>query len=157
VIHIDAALKVEVDAFFALWKARADWRGAEDGVVPLNGITGDDLSQEQEENLEKRGCAFTRKDGMPKRFFNGLRMQFEIDAYRTQISGIPWAIIRAQDGQFLVPDYPAYTFIPMTPTLCLYAGAASGWVTRENLAEINAAQRAGSREYFFARNLSECP
>jgi hypothetical protein len=55
VTHIDGAQKVVVDAFFALWKVRADWRGVQDGVVPLNGITGEDLSQEQEENLEKNG------------------------------------------------------------------------------------------------------
>jgi len=157
VTHIDATQKPAVDSFYALWRARAEWRTEEDGVVVLNAVTGDALSQEQQENLEKKGILFVRRDGMPKRFLHGVRMQFEIDAYRTQISAISWAIIRAQKGQFVVPDYPAHLFIPITPTVCLCRSEASGLVTRENLAEINAVQRTGSREYFFAQDLSKCP
>ena len=155
--RIDAAEKAAVDGFFSLWKARSDWRLAEGGVVPLNGVRGDDLSQEQQENLERNGYAFMRKDGMPKRFFHGLRIQMEIRAYQTQLSNISWGVIRASAGQFVVPDYPAYMFIPITPTICLYPGTGRGSVTRENLADINAAQRAGSRGYFFAQDLSQCP
>lgn len=157
VTHIDAEQKPAVDAFYALWRIRADWRGAEDGVIPLPGVTGDDLSLDAQENLESNRYAFARKDGMPKRFIHGVRMQMEMNAYRSQVSAVPWAIIRAREGQFLVPDHPTYLYIPITPTICLARGESSGWITRANLAEINAAQRAASREYFFAQDLSNCP
>jgi hypothetical protein len=47
--------------------------------------------------------------------------------------------------------------IPITPTLCLSAGGQTGVITKKNLAEINAAFRGASCDYFFAKDLTVCP
>ena len=56
------------------------------------------------------------------RMFYGLQIQFRIDAYVRDLSRVQWGIIQAQEGHLVVPDYPAYTIIPLTPTLCLCSG-----------------------------------
>lgn len=124
VTTIDAEPKAKVDAFFALWKLRADYKTADGDEVNFRGVTGRDCGMDQEEKFEKGGVAFLRKGGnMPARMVLGLRIQIEIDAYLYEaLSGIQWGIIGAEEGHFIVPDYPATAIIPLTPTLCLCSG-----------------------------------
>ena len=65
--------------------------------------------------------------------------------------------LNALEGHFVVPDYPAYTIIPLTPTLCLCSGGQTGTITKENLAEMNRSFKLASRKYFFAQDLTQCP
>ena len=159
VTTIDAAQKEKVDAFFALWTLRVDYKNADGDDVNFKGVTGRDWGIEQEEKFENAGVAFLRKGGkMPARMVLGRRIQFEIDAYVDEIlSGVHWGIIGAEEGQFIVPDYPANAIIPLTPTLCLCSGEQSGTIKRQDVARMNSCQKSVSREYFFARDFAHCP
>jgi hypothetical protein len=158
VSFIDSEYKVTVDNFFALWRFRVDYKDAPDDEIQFNRVTGEDWSQDQEERFERAGVAYLRTGGrMPARIMHGLRIQFQIDSYVRQLVSVQWGVIRAQAGQFVVPDYPELMIIPISPSLCLSAGGQSGEITRDNLAEVNHNFRERSREYYFAKDLAQCP
>jgi hypothetical protein len=151
--------KPVIDRMYALWYMRSRYRDLEDQEVSLNGIVGDALTKEQEENLEKNGYLFARKGGtMPARQLNGMLLQMRIDDYARQlVAGVPrWGIISTQSGEFIVPDVPLHTIIPLSPRLALVNSASDGVITGENLTEINRAASAASWEYFFAHDFSKC-
>ena len=155
---IDDGQKEKIDAFFALWKMRADYKTVHGGAISFNDVTGAKWTPDQEEQFEKGHVSFFREDGtMPARMFYGLEIQFRSDAYVRDLSSVQWEIIHALEGHFVVPDYPAYTIIPLTPTLCLCSGGQTGTITKQNLAEINRSFKLASRKYFFAQDLTQCP
>lgn len=158
VTSINPAQKGKIDAFFALWKMRADYRGLDDNAISFKGVTGADWTKDQEELFEKSHTSFLRTGGkMPARMLYGLRIQVGIDRYTHDLAGTQWGIICPQDGHFVVPDYPQYAIIPLTPTLCLCSGGQTGTITAPNLAEINRSFKAASVEYYFALDLARCP
>jgi hypothetical protein len=79
---IDDGQKEKIDAFFALWKMRADYKTADGGAISFNDVTGAKWTPDQEEQFEKGHVSFFREGGtMPARMFYGLQIQFRIDAY----------------------------------------------------------------------------
>ncbi len=152
--------KAAIDRMYALWHMRSRYRELESQEVQLNGNVGNDLTKEQEENLEKNGYMFARKSGtMPARQLNGLELQLRIDNYaRDLAAGVTrWGVISAQSGEFIVPDVPSHGIIPLTPRVALVQSAPDGMIIERNVAEINQAMRATSQDYFFARDFSSCP
>jgi hypothetical protein len=152
--------KATIDIKYALWYTRTRYRDLEEHEVQLNGIAGNDLSKEQEENLEKNNYMFTRNNGnMPARLINGAQLQIRIGqqahSFATSVTG--WGVIRTQSGEFIVPDVPSHGIIPLTPRLALVNNAPDGMITEQNLAEINRAMRETSEDYFFARDCLSCP
>lgn len=150
--------KPAIDRMFALWYMRARYRELEAQEIQTAGITGDELTKVQEENLEKNGYAFTRKGGrLPARQLNGIQLQVRTNRYVEQLEAVRWGVIRVQSGEFVVPDVPMYTILPLTPSLALINSPLDGTILEANLAEINSNVRASSQAYFFARDLSQCP
>jgi hypothetical protein len=128
--------------------------------TPLNGVAGTDLSPEQQENLESNGYMFARRHGaMPTRQLNGAVVEMRTGFYVEELakSVTRWGIIRAQGGEFIVPDVPWHGVIPLTPELVLVWNAPDGMITEQNLAQVNAAMRSASEIYYFARDLACCP
>lgn len=158
-VTITPEQKPAIDRMFALWYMRARYRKLEAQEIQLRGITGDNLTKAQEENLEKNGYIFSRRGGaMPARQLNGLQLQWRIDGYaRDLAASTRWGVISAQSGEFIMPDVPSHTIIPLSPRLALVASAPYGIIREQNVAEINGAIRADSRQYFFARDFSSCP
>jgi hypothetical protein len=159
-VVIASEQKPAVDRMYALWYMRARYRDLEGQEIQLNDIAGHARTKEQEENLEKNGYMFARKGGtMPARQLNGVQLQMRTDAYARQLAaGVTrWGIISAQSGEFIVPDVPSHTIIPLSPRLALVGSAPDGVIVEENLAEINRAACDASQEYFFARDFSKCP
>jgi hypothetical protein len=108
--------------------------------------------------VEANKCIFIRADGrMPARFLNGHQILSEIIRFRKSLVSVPWGIIGAHEGEFLVPDMPSRQFIPLTPSLCLVASHPSRIILKQNVVEINRIVKAESEAYFFARDLSKCP
>jgi hypothetical protein len=137
---------------------RADYKASSDADISLKGVTGHKWTKDQEEQFEKGGASFLREGGfLPARMFHGLQIQRGIDAYVGDLSAVQWGIIRTQGGHLIAPDYPAYTIIPLTPTLCLCSGGQDGTITRQNIAELNHSFKAVSVEYFFAQDFAQCP
>ncbi|MBR1175386.1 hypothetical protein JQ617_15595 [Bradyrhizobium sp. KB893862 SZCCT0404] len=152
--------KHSIDRMYALWYMRARYRELEAQEIQLNGITGSHLTLEQEENLERNGYIFTRERGtMPARQLNGVVLQMRMDWYAHHLSTHVqrWGVIVAQSGEFVVPDVPWHQIMPLTPRLALVHSSLDGMITEQNLAQINAAMTALSRDYFFARDFANCP
>ena len=151
--------KPSIDSLFALCYMRARYRDLDAQEIQLSGIMGSELSKAQEENLEKNGYLFTRTGGkIPARQLNGLQLQLRINGYAAELAALTrWGVIRAQAGEFIVPDVPVHTVIPLSPTFALISPAPDGVIVEQNLAEINRSAMASSQAYFFARNLSHCP
>jgi hypothetical protein len=152
--------KVAIDRAYALWYMRARYRELETQEIQLNGIVGNELTKEQEENLEKNGYIFARKNGkLPARQLNGIQLRMRIDDYaRTLATTVTrWGVITAQSGEFIVPDVPSHGIIPLTPCLALVNSASDGMIVERNVAEINRAVKETSLDYFFARDCGACP
>jgi hypothetical protein len=159
VTEIGDSEKNIVDRFWSLWYMRALNRTLESQEVQARGIIGGSmLTQDQEENLEKNGYMFAREGGrFLARQLNGMKVQIGIDRYHGSLSETKWGIIHAEEGEFVVPDAPTCTIVPLTPTLCIAASPVSGTIVFQNVAEINRAVVDHARSYFFARDLSKCP
>jgi hypothetical protein len=115
--------------------------------------------RDQEENLELNGYVFIRLGGrLPARQINGAQLRILIAKYaHEKLSDARWGIIQAQSGEFIVPDVPLHTIVPLTPGCCLISPALNGIILRGNVAEINRSVSAASRVYFFARDFENCP
>lgn len=151
--------KQAVEGMFALWYMRGRYRELAAQEIRLNGIVGDSLTKEQEENLEANGYLFARSGGrMPARQLNGLWLQRRIYGFRSDLSSIErWGVITPESGEFIVADVPSHGIMPLTPKLALVASSPDGMISVENLALLNRASMADSQQYFFARDLSACP
>ncbi len=151
--------KQTVERFFALWYMRSRYRELEDQEIKLNGISGDNLTKEQEENLEANGCLFARTGGIvPARQLNGLWLQRQIDGYTQDLSSVErWGVIQPQSGEFIITDMPSHMIIPLMPKLALVGNAPDGMIVTDDLAQLNRLVVSGSKRYFVARDLSECP
>ena len=152
--------KLVVDEFFALWYWRSRLRTLATQEIQARGVTGGGgLSRDQEELLEKRRILFARRGGrFLARQLNGVELWMRTYRYaQNELAMTRWGIIEAQEGEFVVPDVPWPTIMPITPTRCLAAPASNRMITRQNLVEINRNAIAGSQAYFFARDFRACP
>jgi hypothetical protein len=161
VVSIAESGKAKLDRFFALWSIRATFRHMELADVKFNGITGDALTKDQEERLENVGVLFMRQGGtMPAHRFHGVQMQMGIMRKVSELANIRWGIVRALEGQFIVPDFPNTTMIPVAPTLCFCGTPGdlveSGAVLKRNVIEINRHLIDNCRQYYFANDLRIC-
>jgi hypothetical protein len=161
VAKIEGTDKCKVDQFFALWKMRAMFRSKEVADVQFNGVTGESFTKDQEEKFEKMGVMFMREGGvMSAHRVHGFQIQAGIMRETSTLSNIGWGIVRAHEGQFIVPDFPSTTFIPLEPTLCLCGTTGNvidnGSISKRNVTDINLHLRAHSKEYYFAHDLREC-
>lgn len=157
---ISAEARSAIDRMYSLWYWRARYRELESQEIDLNGIIGSDLSLEQEENLESNGYMFARASGkMPARQMNGVTLMVRTNRYADHLANsiLRWGVIRAQAAEFIVPDMPWHGVLPLTPHLALINSSPDGLFTEESVAQFNSAMRAGSQDYFFARDFANCP
>lgn len=148
-----------VSAFMALWQLRALYRNRHDNFAQTGLRESDWLTKEQEELLESRRMIFSRPDGIiPARFMNGFAIQIIISQMlRTSLSEHQWGVVRASSGEFLVPDQPLVSLIPVTPTMCLCYNNPSGYITSDTITAINTQLYINSLDYCFARSFPLCP
>ncbi|MGF6858202.1 hypothetical protein [Paraburkholderia sp. CI3] len=155
--------KPAIDAMFALWFMRTHFRGLAAQELQLFGVPGYDITKAHEEHLESTDRLFVRKGGkIPARQINGGQLRLRVSGYTRDLAAAlsGWGVIHAQSGEFIVPDVPTLkikTFIPLSPVLALVGAVPDGDVLEETVAEINSALKAGSYQYYFARDLSKCP
>ena len=149
-----------ISEFYALWQARAERRhfptqsiGPMADVIGMRRIyTPDEL-----ELLEKNGINAFRGDGsIQMRHIMGPVIRLAMDRIREGMNDSHWVLVSAPDGEFCVPDVPAHGIIPLTPSIVLHS-MRSGSTSRGDVAEINGAMAAGTREYLFARSITCCP
>jgi hypothetical protein len=148
-----------VGQFWSLWRTRHGFK--KNGLPDLNlrGITGSELSEEQEETLEAKGVMYTRSDGtMPGRFAASIHVWGFYNAFRMEERDIRWGIVRSIEGEFIVPDtFDDLMAVPITPNLILLADQEDCWLNRDEVAVINRCAIQRAENYFFARDFGKCP
>jgi hypothetical protein len=157
--NFDRAYTQVISAYYVLWMVRAQICDQPEQDAVLHGIlAGGQWSKNKEEEIEKAGFAFQRGGTIPARLVNGLRARVMVGRYLGQVNPTAsWGVVRALDGEFLVPDWPIHAFIPINPTLALANPAVNQILDRNALALVNKQLRSASRRYFFARDLGACP
>ena len=96
----------------------------------------------------------------PAHRLHGQQIQVAIDREGSALSGIRWGIVQAIGGQFVVPDFPTITHVPLQPTLSL-CGGAQDWIvgagiTKTNVVGLNHHLLKGCKAYYFANDPAEC-
>ena len=150
--------KEAVEDFFSLWRTRQKFRaeGLED--FNLGGVEGDSLTKDQQEILERKHYIFCRDGVMPGRFAAGLHVFGYMNAFRHDNQHTQWGIVRAGEGEFIVPDcFQDMMIVPVSPKLMIIADQPNSTLTRSEVAVINQTAIDRSTDYYFARRLSSCP
>jgi hypothetical protein len=147
-----------LNLFLALWARRTQHRVLEAQNIKLNVVAGEPLTIEQQENLEKNHYTFMKEDGtIPARHLNGLKIQMGIRHDIDRLKANHWCVVRARSGEFIVPDTPLLSVIPLTPHLIVANYDHSLVLDRAGVAAVNQASIEASSAYYFARNLAACP
>ena len=147
-----------VSEFFSLWMARHHARKEPSGDVVLSGFFGSSITDEEAEILEAKGYAFTRSNVMPNHIFMSLCMKRWMDQLSQQLHCARWGIVRAEYGEFIVPDNgDGFVTVPVTPKICLVVGAPDSVISPLDVAQINFMAIRTAHEYYFARDLNKCP
>jgi hypothetical protein len=92
--------------------------------------------------------------------WNGIELQVRIDHEVMQLSNLRWGVVHAQDAQFLVPDTPTISFIPITPTLALCGTTGdvieNAIIPKDGVTHVNRLLKQHCKDYLFANDLGQC-
>ncbi|WP_236176099.1 hypothetical protein [Pseudomonas qingdaonensis] len=150
--------KAIVEEFFSLWRTRHKFKVEGLPDIKLEGLSGDQLTKDEQEILESKHVSFMLEGVMPGRFaasihLFGFHQQFAINNHQMQ-----WGIVRAGQGEFIVPDcFQDMMVIPLTPTIAIAADQSDSVLTIDEVATVNQLALTRVTDYFFARNFSRCP
>lgn len=145
---------------YALWNIRADER--EDPFDDQKTGAPDvsrHLTKDEEEYLERNHITFVRPDlSIPGRHLLGIQMRLNLFKVAKQMNDARWGILRASDGEFIVPDnFSNARILPLSPTICFSSPSSDAVIGAREVAEINSLAVTSSKWYYFARELSKCP
>ena len=148
-----------VSEFFFLWNLRFNAAMTPGEDVTLNMAAPErTLTKPQEEILERKGVMFIRENKLPFRFINGMSIMIETDRGMERMANAKWGIVRAAEGEFLVPDNTTgLSVVPVSPTICLADDAGDIALTLKDVGMVNRQLKDGARGFVFARDLAACP
>ncbi|MBF8660818.1 hypothetical protein [Pseudomonas putida] len=150
--------KVAIDEFFALCRARLSFKHNPFADVAVKAFHGDTLSIDEQERLEKHHVLFFRNGSMPGRFVAGVQGLRYVDFFVDSNAHNQWGIVRAGEGEFLVPDgFRDMMIVPLSPTISLMADQSDTVINKQKVAVVNRIAIEKSTQYYFARDLSVCP
>ncbi len=149
-----------INAFFALCFVRTEWQCIHlsnsriPGAIGLEYETSTDL----QEFLESRHVTCFGPDfTIPGPSVAGMVMQSRIYGVAHDLDDARWGIVRASKGEFLVADNFSYgRILPISPLICLVSGD-SGALSEEQVVWLNRQAISHSQEYYFAKDISQCP
>jgi len=119
---------------------------------------GFDSRDDYMDAVEKAGHVAEGSDGsIPGRFQSWPRFRMLKTKIRGQLEGFSWGIVRTQEAEFIVPDVSLDGFLPISPNVLLIAGKTDLTASRDDVSELNRRMKAGSRRWFFARDLKQSP
>jgi hypothetical protein len=152
--HVSGEHTQIANRFYALWYHRSRVEPTDEIETQMNKVTGENLSKDQQERLEKQHILFVRPGGkIATRHLTAFQLQAKIDLYSQQIKDYTWGVIQTPKGEFVMPDAPSHGLMPIAPNVLLAANHPNGTVLKSNLIKINTAFLAYTRNYFFARNI----
>lgn len=157
-----------INKFYCLWNIRTIHK--KDPIVgqqiDLTNVVGlsHRYTQDEEEQLEKGFISFIRSDyTIPGRFLASMHIALNLKAASAAMGHSNWRILRALDGEFIVPDNARQLpMLPLGPTACLWYESTKPvrpveYLTIEEVAWVNQQSLHASDGYFFARDLTMCP
>jgi len=142
-----------VSDMFALWHVRWHWQDSDRPDLTLKMDKPErPLSLDQQERLEKAGVLFTKPDGtFPVRQAVGVHIQLDQEELAHTLSERQWGVVRAERGQFVVPDtYGSDAILPLSPTVLLAWDCPDKTISDEAVAAINRVALARHKRYLFA-------
>ena len=161
VLKLCKADHAKISDMYALWNIRWFWSRQPIRDQPIEGAIGveTELTLDDQEFLEKTGITPIPPDlTISGRSLTGIKVQREFWRVRKQMRCSIWGILKSKRGEFLVPDNSCKCLIlPVAPQICLHAECEDKEIEDAELARINAQSIRNSSEYFFARDLSNCP
>lgn len=148
-----------ISQYFLLWRIRHYFCYTPLEDMTLNGVSGSSLTKEQEEILESKWAIFVHDDGkVPARFMTGLQILKQLDQQWSGVASLKWGLLEAREAEFIVADcYQDLTFMPISPKLAFCAGYDDLVIDKSSVANINKQSIEKSSNFYFARNLSQCP
>lgn len=147
-------------SMYALWLCRF---GRQEYSIPDPVIKmvrpAREYTQVEQEQLEKAGITTIRPDAsVPIRHLIGIRMSMEVRDLARRVTGGSWGVLRADDGEFLVPDnFGTLPIIPLSPKVMLAYGDGDTALDRNAVARLNQVALLCASRYIFARDWSEAP
>lgn len=146
---------------YALWNIRWHWKQkpVEDQRIEEAIRLECEYSLDDRESLEKnRITAIGPNLTIKGQHLTGKKIQLNFFELRKQMRDIRWGIWKSKKGGFVVPDnsYSSY-MLPVAPQICLFSPSENSEISKTELAAINTQSIQDSTEYYFARDMSECP
>lgn len=154
-----------ISAFYCLWNIRAHFKRLpiEDQSFARTGVVGlaRHYTKDDQERLEINGIFSIRPDlTMAGRFLTSPQISQNLMMAVESMGDAQWGILHAMEGEFIVPDnFNQMRVVPISPTICLWSQTSRPveLLDRHAVAEINRGAIRSSIDYYFARNLDQCP
>jgi hypothetical protein len=150
-----------INDFYALWNIRAHVKGhpVSDQAITNALKLAYNPTKDEQELLERNNITTIRPNlTIPGRHLAGINIQMNLNKVRKQLGNARWGILKAERGEFIVPDnFSNARILPISPTICLFADSKNAIIPYGEVTNINQLAIASSTEYFFARKFSECP
>ena len=154
-----------INEFYCLWNIRAQWK--KNDRMPDPSITGVSRAFEiiglrhNYTQDEPTGIGYIRPDlTISSRSLVAPAIRLNLSEAAKRMDGENWQILRALEGEFVVPDnFIKWLIVPLSPTVCLCAHpeVTQSRLYADGVAIINRLAIESSIDYYFARNLDECP
>ncbi|MHB8369355.1 MAG: hypothetical protein ACYDBP_06625 [Leptospirales bacterium] len=152
--------KIIVDEFFSLWEARSFFKNIPPQNQPVYGCTGEILSKDQQEILESRHCAYIGSDNtLSGRIMAGFGITKRSDRTFMQLKSLEWTIVESKEVGFIVPDFPSFSYVPVSDSICLIGlGQKVGTkleIDKKVAEELNKSLLVNAKTFVFARNITK--
>lgn len=158
--NLNAKEQQIVTDMFAIWNIREHRKANPISDQKIEGIIDvtRHYTKDEQEVLEKNHIGVIRPDlSMAGRHLAGPNIQLNLFKVREQMSDAHWGILKALEGQFIVPDnFSNARILPLTPTLCFFSQSHYDEIDKDEVMKINKLAMESSRTFYFAKDLNEC-
>ena len=146
-----------ISDMFALWSVRSYYKLNPIQDTKIEGIIGveNHITQDSQEDLENRGISTITPDGyMRGPQIAGAMIRIKLSELQQKLSEPLWGIVRAREGEFIVPDrFVSHPILPLSPSICFFYNCVDKVISQGEVDEINRMALKDSRNYFFGRDL----
>lgn len=152
-----------ITEYFFLWRFRHMALSSKKENIRLSGVSGDEMTHDEEEIVEKKHSIFVQRDStVPYHMYNGLQIQVNIDRAMYQYGNIQWGLWKAKRGEFILADRyykdnELCGFFPISPTFAFAASMRDGMIDYSNVKSCNNESIKFSSQYCIARSWANAP
>lgn len=158
--NLNAAEQQVVTDMFAIWNIREHRKDNPIADQKIEGIidVARHYTKDEQELFEKKHICSIRPDlSIAGRHLVGFNIQLSLFQVREQMKDAHWGILKALEGQFVVPDnFSNARILPLTPNLCFFSQSNDDEIDENEVTMINNLAMESSRTFYFSRNFKEC-